>query len=127
MGNLVMNVPDFQAIVDANEDAGGGDTATGGDLSADGGDVAEADSATTVTVDPSAGATTTTTQGQYEYIGNGQFKDRIDGDVFQIPGDWESVVSGQGIGTGDFVDEQVLVDADARGVEAPIELSLIHI
>lgn len=121
MGNLVMNVPDFQAIVDANEDAGGGDTATGGDLSADGGDVAEADSATTVTVDPSAGATTTTTQGQYEYIGNGQFKDRIDGDVFQIPGDWESVVSGQGIGTGDFVDEQVLVDADARGVEAPIE------
>ena len=87
----------------------------------DGSDPGASEPATTVTVDPSAGATTTTTQGQYEYIGNGQFKDRIDGDVFQIPGDWESVVSGQGIGTGDFVDEQVLVDADARGVEAPIE------
>ena len=122
IGNPVINVPDFQAIVDANKDAGsGGDTVTGGDLSADGGDVAEADSATTVTIDPSAGATATTMQGQYEYIGNGQFRDRIDGDVWQIPGDWESVVSGQGIGTGDFVDEQVLVDADVRVVEAPIE------
>jgi hypothetical protein len=125
MGNPVINIPDFQAIVDANKEAGGGgDAAAGANASvdgADGGDAGAADPATTVTVDPSAGATTTTTQGQYEYIGNGQFKDRIDGDIFQIPGDWESVVSDQGIGTGDFVGEQVLVDANVRGVEAPIE------
>ena len=122
MGNPVINVPDFQAIVDANKEAGGGgDTAAGADASVDGGDASAADPATTVTVDSSAGATTTTTQGQYEYIGNGQFKDRIDGDIFQIPGDWESVVSSQGIGAGDFVDQQVLVDADVRVVEAPIE------
>ena len=108
--------------VDANKEAGGGgNTAAGADAIVDGGDASAADPATTVTVDSSAGATTTTTQGQYEYIGNGQFKDRIDGDIFQIPGDWESVVSSQGIGTGDFVDQQVLVDADVRVVEAPIE------
>ena len=104
------------------EAGGGGDTAAGADGAdgADGGDAGGAEPATTVTVDPSAGATTTD-QGQYEYIGNGQFRDRVDGDIFQIPGDWESVVSDQGIGTGDFVDEQVLVDINVRGVEAPID------
>lgn len=128
MGNPIINVPDFQAIVDANkESGGGGDAASGADASVDGadgvdgGDAGAGEPATTVTVDPSAGGTVATTQGQYEYIGNGQFKDRIDGDIFQIPGNWESVVSGQGIEAGDFVNEQVLVDADVRGVEAAIE------
>ena len=120
MGNPIFNIPDFQAIVDANkESGGGGDTATASDTSANtsttggadasGAEVGAADPSTTVTVDSSGGngvLTGTTASGSGTTDEPGQFTNvefyKVENGIIYLPSYETGTYDENGVWQGDW-------------------------